>query len=526
MRKRLLLTTSICGVLALSLAACVPAAEQNEASRQDTGPAQTIAPIAGAEGVTMADIYAFNDAQGLAWAPKVITMEGGTQVQRTPDSGSDALYGGSASTYNTQYLNADNRGCDSCHTDGLADLVDSKLSYTHYPLNYGLGSVIDVKDCIYCHDEQDTVTPVKSFGQLIHGIHSRETFDGDCMSCHAATSDGEGLTLWELAKYDSFFGINKVESVTGDFSFDQTTLGGSPVWTWWPSLEGVESGATGAMQNPVANFEDWEINVSGDVDNPYTITLAEAVEQAPSETFYSSLQCVITPASGEFVGNFEVTGIPLSWFAEQAGLANGAQTLRVVSTDGGGSTVPLSNLQTEGGWLIYKINGENLTNLQGGPCRAWFPEHGAPSSRRWISDIVVGSDLSKVHYYEGGGVAEEETAGGPWIGNDELKYTWATKPNVAFCNTYEGEIIPVGQPYAFEGWADAFNEQVVAIEFSADGGETWTRFDTSSSDKKAWVYWHFNWTPEEEGAYVLSVRAVTDQGNINPYPDQIMVNAK
>ncbi len=527
MRRKSLAVAIVCGVLGLSLAACVPNVEESADVSEDQG----ITPIETAPAAmdsSMEELYGFLDNQAEKWAPKVITMEDGTQVQRTPDSGGDALYAGASSSYNTLYLDADNRGCESCHTNGLVDLVENHLSYPHWPLDYGLGTNIDVEECIACHDNIDSVTPVKSLGSLIHGIHKRESFKGDCMSCHTATSDGQEMELWEVAKYDELQGIGTVENVTGDFSFDQTTLGGSPVWTWWPSLESVESGDTAALQGAQPGddaFKTWEINVSGSVKNPFSMTLEEIIAEAPSETFISSSQCVLNPNAGELVGNFEVTGVPISWFIEKAGgLTDNATSVSTVCSDGGSATSSLEDIAKEGGWLVYKINGEDLSNAAGYPVRAWLPEHGAPNSRRWITDLVFGND--EVHYYEGGGIGELPDAGGPWVDDPELGYKWVTKPNVAICHTYEGQIIPVGQPYEFEGYADAFNEQVVAMEFSMDGGETWTRFDTSTSDKKAWVYWHFTYTPEETGAYVLQVRAITDQGNVNPYPDKVMVNVK
>ena len=97
---------------------------------------------------------------------------------------------------------------------------------------------------------------------------------------------------------------------------------------------------------------------------------------------------------------------------------------------------------------------------------------------------------------------------------------------MGICDTPEGLIIPVGEPYEFKGFADAFDEQVVTMEFSMDGGQTWTSFDVPESDPRAWVYWHFTWTPEETGAYVLSVRGVTESGVVTRTADQVMVNVK
>ena len=59
------------------------------------------------------ELAAANAALQLAYAPKVVTLENGVQVQRTPYDGSG---------FNTYVLNSDERGCAACHSD-LAELV-------------------------------------------------------------------------------------------------------------------------------------------------------------------------------------------------------------------------------------------------------------------------------------------------------------------------------------------------------------------------------------------------------------------
>ena len=50
------------------------------------------------------------------------------------------------------------------------------------------------------------------------------------------------------------------------------------------------------------------------------------------------------------------------------------------------------------------------------------------------------------------------------------------------------------------------------VEFSMDGGETWTSFDVGDVDPAKWLWWSFTFTPEKEGAYVLSVRGTDVDG--------------
>ena len=159
--------------------------------------------------------------------PEVRTLDDGTQVQLTPDV--DFSYwhlGDQPSSYNTNYLNADNRGCVSCHESGLADLVMNKLDYEHIDITNDLGIDLTPMDCQICHDVgTGYVTKNFEFGNLIHGIHSKDSFKGNCMSCHAATSDGNGMMLWEEAKYGAMQGITFLaeDGFDADISYEQET---------------------------------------------------------------------------------------------------------------------------------------------------------------------------------------------------------------------------------------------------------------------------------------------------------------
>lgn len=525
MRKHAIWAAACCGILGCSLVACVPNIEQTVSNQDVSIKAGDYSPGEGLQGV-----YDSMANRAKDYAPEIRTLDDGTQIQRTPDSSEDSVFPGSESSYNTYSLNADNRGCDSCHEDGLADLVRN-MDYKHFDLETGLGTNIDVKDCKMCHSESSWMQHglTNQFGSLIHGIHSKDSFKGDCMSCHTATSDGEGLRLWEDAKYDVLSGILPVQNVEGDFSYEQDKLGGSLGLTWWPigvDDERVDAAFRDDAEVDPAQFESWEISVTGMVDNPFSITLGELVEQAPSETFISSSQCIINPSSGELLASVEVTGVPVSWLLEKAEVQEGALSLNSIGSDGytGYGNYLDDVMGEEGGWIIYEVNGRRLTNLEGYPCRIWYPDHSFPMSTKAVTELVV--EDAQPHFNEGFGIEGVFGGAGSWIGDEGSAAEFRNKPNVAICNTPEGEIIPIGKPYVFEGYADAFNEQIAAVEFSMDGGQTWTSFDTSDSDKKKWVYWNFSWTPEEEGAYVLSVRAVTDEGRVSYQADEVMVNVK
>ena len=105
---------------------------------------------------------------------------------------------------------------------------------------------------------------------------------------------------------------------------------------------------------------------------------------------------------------------------------------------------------------------------------------------------------------------------------------YMNKPNVTTLGIPDGMIIETGKPITFEGYADAFDEAVTKIEFSMDGGKTWTAFDLGQTDPRQWVWWNFTWTPETDGSYVLMARGTTESGLVTDenYIHKVMVTAK
>lgn len=69
-----------------------------------------------------------------------------------------------------------------------------------------------------------------------------------------------------------------------------------------------------------------------------------------------------------------------------------------------------------------------------------------------------------------------------------------------------------GAPIEFAGYVDDFDRTICAMEFSLDGGASWTAYPTAAVDKSRGVNWRFVYTPETPGRYLLKVRPVTEDG--------------
>ena len=89
-------------------------------------------------------------------------------------------------------------------------------------------------------------------------------------------------------------------------------------------------------------------------------------------------------------------------------------------------------------------------------------------------------------------------------------------------NRFDDTVFTVGDQIEFEGYADDFNKTIAAIEYSMDGGETWSSFATRDTDPNKWVYWHFAYTTEAPGTYKLDVRARTEDGTVSPLASSVI----
>lgn len=459
--------------------------------------------------------------------PVVTELPDGRLVQRTPSEDISSSYDAEGAyahpeknvLYNCAYLKADERGCNACHDD-LAALLDG-CGYGHSTLTNGMGIDATVQMCVDCHTVGDGYqTTFYDFGTLIHGIH-QDNPDATCSSCHNMTADGEGVVLWDAAKHSLLRGITPVENVEGAFSWNQTDVVSEDQlfnfdWNYLGGdfLRNARQADGDARDTSI--YDDWTITLSGEVNQEVTFTLADLIASAPVETKAVTMHCTYNPVGGPYIGNCVVTGIPLSWLVEQAGgLTDGAYGLYSYSSDGNANSMLVENLEGKDALVVYEIDGEPLQWKDGFPCMLWVGGTGAPINCKELSDLVF-VDESDPDLWEYVGWTTEDGEG------------YLNKPNVGIWGTPEGLCIQAGEPYTFRGYAAAWDEPIEAVEFSMDGGQTWTTCETADSDVNRWVSWQFEWTPPEaaDTAYVLMARSVAVDGSTTPEPLEVMVNAK
>lgn len=520
--NRLLLPLLLCAMLA---SVCVPAGAE--------APSEAAEPWPGYN--WLQEHYAEWDEIAEEYAPEIRTLSNGVKVQRTPSE--NQIYGWMAQSntisYNTYYLDADNRGCEACHIDLNATLQNSNYEHPGF-WNDSLGVWTTVTQCLICHTyAPGYVAKQYDFGTMIHGIHygsrNNKTFSdalgGNCYSCHNMTADGQGIQLWDEVKYDKMVGIIDVADVQGEFSFEQdNTLGMSDVFSYdWMHSEYDNirhaMGVNGAnVQPPQEMFDEWEITMSGLVNEPFTMKLPDLIAAAEADnavvTKISKMACTWNAVGGGGISNAEITGIPLTWLIEKAGGANEGVTGAVFDRGGdSGSFRCVRENHFDEVFLVYKIGGEYLDGGRGYPVMNWYEGVDAQSNVKQIAGYIL---TDEDYDYE-------SRIPNGWMEEDG---SYSNKPNATILKVPEGMIIKADEPYTFEGYADAFDEKITSIEFSMDRGQTWTKYELGDTDAFKWVYWHYTFTPETEGSYVMMVRATTETGRVSSTIHRVMFTAK
>lgn len=484
------------------------------------------------------------------YLPAIVELEDGTKVQRTPDETIDQLTldGGYSYflqsedvieqyPYNTFFLHANERGCNSCHAD-LAKTLNN-MPWSHVDLTNNYGIQVTVQMCEDCHTfGYGYMANQHSFGSIVHGIHQVDSGRGDCWSCHVGTDIDGGMPLWDDVKNTQLRGITPVTDVQGDFSFDQDTITPNDSlfdfdWLYYDNdyMRHEKTAENAPLDQET--FDNWTVTVSGAVNSEMTSSLPDLVSTYGTETKTVTLHCTLDAVGGPLIQNCEYTGIPVSALLEAAGAADDAVAVQVLSSDGFIEVLDIE--KAKNALLGIEVGGETLPWNQGYPVVMVSPGSAAPSWVKEVSDIVVMTEEEAEAYQEWNGWPKENTDGSDNYTNYYAPGSWpfiddstqfVNKPSTAIFNFQNGQIVKTGEPCEFTGYATAYDETIVALEFSMDGGITWTRYETPGTTNTNWVIWHFSYTPEADSGYVLSVRAVTDTGRVSARPVEMLFNAK
>jgi len=251
------------------------------------------------------------------------------------------------------------------------------------------------------------------------------------------------------------------------------------------------------FSDPVVAERGWSLNVRGLAARPRRFSLADlhAFEQR-AETV--TLSCVSNNVGGSLISTGRFAGVSLAdLVAAVEPLPSGA-ALTFHARDGYTESIPLSLVRGAPEILLAtELDGAPLADRHGFPARILIPGHYGMKGPKWLDEIELTAAETN-GYWESQG----------WDRQAIVKTTARIDSPRADSLLRRGTISVAG--VAFAG-----TRGVSAVEWSPDGGRSWTRADLRPPlSELTWVLWTASWSPAVEGAYTLAVRALDGAGRL------------
>ena len=285
---------------------------------------------------------------------------------------------------------------------------------------------------------------------------------------------------------------------------------------------------------PETNADGWTLEIGGMVRNPITLSMDDIMSR-PSVTFPVTMECagngralmepraVSQPWLLEAIGTAEWTGTPLAPVIREAGVEEGAVELLFTGVDRGVQggelqyyqrSMTLAQAARDEVTLAYAMNGAPLQPQHGSPLRLIVPGWYGMASVKWLSRIeAIGEPFDgyqQTRTYRYAQTADE-------IGEpvDLIKpRSLMVPPGVPDFLT-RTRLVRAGV-HAVRGRAWAGRLNVTRVEFSADGGGTWTDAALGPrAGEYAWRSWSAEWNATP-GEHTLTVRATDESGRVQP----------
>lgn len=241
----------------------------------------------------------------------------------------------------------------------------------------------------------------------------------------------------------------------------------------------------------------YRLEVSGLVERPRSLSLAELQEEFPAHSLTATLQCAgnrrlemtrVAPIPGELpwdngaISTAEWRGVRLSDVLEAARPRAGARHVDFTGLDqvsrlgrqfGFGGSIPLEKALAREVLLAYEMNGQPLTPLHGRPLRAVVPGYIGARSVKWLSRIEVRSSPSENYFYARAYQLFPPQANAETVDWDSGIKLGDFPVNAVICTPQDGARI-AGKSVRVQGYALAGGGRAIArVDLSIDGGRTW-----------------------------------------------------
>lgn len=286
---------------------------------------------------------------------------------------------------------------------------------------------------------------------------------------------------------------------------------------------------------PTLTEQDWRLEISGLVEQPMTLTLADLKARARQEVTFT-MECSGNSGLPFFnggVGNATWAGTPLASLLDEAGVLEegievvfwgadaGEQTWRdeITITEQFARSMSLTDAMAPNNLLAYEMNGEELPSPHGYPLRLIAPGWYGVANVKWLTRIEVIDRRYQGHFMARDYVTiREEERGGETV----WTFTSVTRDRL---KSAPAKVTRQDDHYSVMG--AAWGGPIAGVDVRIDDGP-WlpaTLTEGEGSDY-AWVFWTIDWEMPASGEHTITSRASDATGNVQPAPDDPLLAGK
>jgi DMSO/TMAO reductase YedYZ molybdopterin-dependent catalytic subunit len=271
--------------------------------------------------------------------------------------------------------------------------------------------------------------------------------------------------------------------------------------------------------------DDWSLSIDGLVRRPMRLTFGELM-QRPRVDLASIHQCCGSPLAPDEpkrrICNVVWSGVRLAdLFAEcepdpatQFVWSSGADygDFQGVTCDAFVKDLPLSRVADDV-LIAYELNGSPLRPENGYPVRLVVPGFYGTNSVKWLTRLTLAEARATgpftTRWYND---PVRDAAGQPTGATTPV---WSIAPESVIVAPAPGQVLTAGEDVDVWGWAWA-DGGVSTVEFSADGGSSWTAAVVEPPAGPSWQRFMTTWRPEDRGSHELCARAQSVDGRRQP----------
>jgi DMSO/TMAO reductase YedYZ molybdopterin-dependent catalytic subunit len=286
---------------------------------------------------------------------------------------------------------------------------------------------------------------------------------------------------------------------------------------------------------PQVDVADYELVVGGHVRKTLRLSIGD-LRSRRAQTLAVTLECagngrartsprpLSQPWLGEAVGTAEWTGTSLAALLDEAGLRDGAVDVVFTGLDRGVQggvdqlyerSLSIADASRDEVLLAYAINGQPLPPQHGFPVRLVVPGWYGMTHVKWLRSITVldrafeGYQQATAYHFR----TVEGDRGAPVT--RMLPRALMVPPGIPDFMSRTRVVRPSRQTVEGRAWSGL--GAIAAVEFSCDGGATWSEAALDDEvSPYAWRGWRYDWDATQPGEYELCARATDAAGNVQP----------